>query len=132
MESITPTRGALLESKVALEALGKVYVPVGKENYWFIKMLAKLQQAMKREGKLSGKESNRLIEEHGTVQPNGRKGIQQTDVEAMEKYSEGMDAHMAIPVLIDIKKLTLTQLKENQVSLLANDQVALMWLIEEA
>jgi hypothetical protein len=128
---ITVARGVLLESKAALEALGKVYVPIGKENYWFVKTLSKLQQAMKANSKISGKESNRLVEEFGTAQPNGRKGILQTDVEAMESYSEGMDAHMAIPVQIDIKQLTLTQLKEAQVSLVANDQVALMWLFSE-
>jgi hypothetical protein len=132
---IQTTRGVLLDSNAAIVALGKVYVPIGKDNYWFIKTLDKVQRALKREGKISNKESNRLIGEFGKLQEAGpqagRKAIQQTDVEAMEKYSDAMEVNNAVPVSIDVKQITLTQLKEAQVSLQANDQVSLMWLFSE-
>ena len=128
---ITITRGVLMESKAAIDSLGKVYVPVGKEKYWFIKTLSKLQMALKREGKNFTKESNRLIEVLGTEQPNKRKGIQKENVDAMDKYNEGMEKYSEMPVTVDVKQFTLTQLQEAQVTLQANDQVALMWLLAE-
>ena len=128
---ITITRGVLMESKAAIDSLGKVYVPVGKERYWFIKLLSKLQMALKREGKNFTKESNRLIEEFGTEQPNKRKGIQKEDVDAMDKYNEGMEAFSNVSVTVDVKPITLTQLQEAQVTLQAGEQVALMWLLAE-
>ena len=128
---LSVTRGELLDSKVALEALGKVYMPVGKELYWFVKKLSKLQKALKREGQFSQKKNNEYVQEFGTEQTNGRKGIQQTDVEAMEKYSAAMNEIMLEMVSIDITPLKLSQLAETQATLQANDQVALMWLFEE-
>lgn len=129
---ITVTRGTLLDSKAAIEALGKVYMPVGKEQYWFVKTLSKLQQALKREGKVAGKESNELVKKLGTVQeagPNkGKPAIMQTDVDTMEQYTEAMDAFMGVSVQVDVKQITLSQLQAAQVTLQANDQVALMWL----
>jgi len=122
----------LLESKAALDALGKVYIPVGKGKYWFIKTLSRILSAYKRENKNVSLESNRLIDEFGTVQANtGQKGIQQTELAAMAKYTEGMEKYTQVEVQLDIKKITLTELQEAQVSLIANDQVALMWLLEE-
>lgn len=129
---ITITRGVLMESKTAVDALGKVYVPVGKDRYWFIKSLSKIQMALKREGKNFNKESNRVVTEIGTDQPNGRKGIQKDDLVSMDKYNEAMEKFMEQPVQVDIKQITLTQLEEAQVTLQANDQVALLWLFEEA
>ena len=129
---ITVSRSMLLESKAALDALGKVYIPVGKGKYWFIKTLSRILSAYKRENKNVSLESNRLIDEFGTVQANtGQKGIQQTELAAMAKYTEGMEKYTQVEVQLDIKKITLTELQEAQVSLIANDQVALMWLLEE-
>jgi hypothetical protein len=125
------SRGELLEAKGAIDALGKVYLPVSKEKYWFVKTLDKILRALKYEGKGSQRESNRLVQEFGTEQPGGGKGIKQTDFETMGKYQEAMDAYMEVPVEINIKALTLEKLAEAQVTLQATDQVALMWLIQE-
>lgn len=132
---IKVTRGTLLDSKVAIDALGTVYFPVAKSHYWFTKILDQLQRALKREGKASGKHSNQLVKELGTILtegPNkGKPAIQQTDVETMEKYGDAMDKYMESVIELDIRQLTLTELQAASVTLQGKDQVALMWLFKE-
>jgi hypothetical protein len=128
---ITVIRGELMDSKAAIENLGKVYIPADKAKYWFIKTLSKVQKVLRQNGVLSQKESNRLVEELGTEQPNKTKGIAPTDSATMKQYTEAMEAFMEQPVEIDVRKISLADLAANQVSLTANDQIALMWLIDE-
>ena len=125
------SREDLLGSKGALEALGKTYCPVGKENYWFVKKLKKIHMAMKREGKLATLESNKLVNEFGTIQLNQQKGIDHKDTEAMEKYSSAMQEFHDKMVQVDIEPFTLTQLKEAQVTLQVADQMSLMWMLSD-
>jgi len=125
-------RGDLLESKVAIDALGKVYMPVSKDQYWFIKTLAKVLTKFKQQNVAAQEHSNEVIKQVGTKQPDGRNGIAPADEANMAKYREAMEAFMEEKVQIDIKPLTLEQLASAQVSMTANDQVQLQWLITEA
>ena len=133
--SIKLTHRALLESKGALDALGKVYLPVGKERYWFVKTLGKIQNALKHTMKAHNEESNRAIAAYGSVQTEGQMkgvlGIDNKDIEKMKLYQAEMDKFLDSNVSIDIKPITLAQLQDAQVTLQANDQVALMWLFTE-
>jgi hypothetical protein len=132
---ITVERGVLMNSKTALDALGKVYIPVGKERYWYIKTLDKVKKALKREEKLSGAQSNTLINELGKMQADGpykgRKAVMPDDVEAHDAYQKAMEEFMSVEVSVDVNPLTLQQLQDAQVTLQANDHVALLWLIHE-
>jgi hypothetical protein len=49
----------------------------------------------------------------------------------MKQYQEAMEAFMEMPVTIEVKQITLTQLKDCSVSLTVDDLVALMWLMSE-
>ena len=130
--SITVSRGKLLESQTALQNLGKVYLPVEKERYWFVKTLDKIKSAVKHQNKLTQEYSNNKVKELGEAQPDGRVGIDPKNEEAMKQYQEAMEAFMEVPVTIEVKQITLTQLKDCSVSLTADDQVALMWLLDES
>jgi len=132
--SIIVQRGELIESKAALDALGKVYMPMGKEKYWLVKSLSKVQKVLRQQNVLSQKESNRLVEELGTVpegSTTGAKGIAPNSP-VMKQYTDAMEEFMVETVELDVKKIALADLSANQVSLTVNDQIALMWLIDEA
>lgn len=128
---ISVSREDLLNSKTALEAVGKTYMPVDKELYWFVKSMKKIANAMKREGKLANVESNQLVKEMGTMQPNQQLGIDRNNMEVMEKYSNAMQDFQDKEVVVDVERITLTQLKELQVTLQVADQMALSWLLQE-
>lgn len=128
---ITVQRGELLEAKTAIENLGKVFIPVGKEKYWFIKSLSKIQKALKKANQDAQNQSNKLVNDLGTKKADGRVGIDSTDEDNMKTYTQGMEDFMELPVNIECKQLTLTELASAQVTLTANDQIALMWLISE-
>ncbi len=121
-------RGELLESKQAIDSLGKVYVPMEKERYWFVRTLDKLKKALKTQNTLTQKYSNEKVHEFGK-QTDGRIGIDPKDEEAMKQYQEAMNDFMEESVEVEVQPLTLKKLAELQVSLTANDQVALLWLI---
>ena len=130
-KQITVARGKLLESQAALQNLGKVYLPVEKERHWFVKTLDKIKSAFKQQNNIASKHSDALVKKLGKEQPNGVVGITPQDTEAMSQYKEEMEAFMEVPVTIEVKQITLTQLKDCSVSLTADDQVALMWLMSE-
>ena len=124
-------REELVNSRAALESLGKTYLPVGKEKYWFVKTCNKISKAIKRESKLVNVESNRLVKELGTMQPNNQVGIDRNNMEVMEQYSNAMQEFHDQKVIVDVEPLTLTQLKDLQVTLQVADQMALSWLLKE-
>ena len=130
--AITVTRGTLLESQSALNNLGKVYMIVEKDRYWFVKAMDKIKQAVKQQNKITQKYSNEKVHELGAAQPSGQFGIDPKNEEAMKQYQEAMEAFMEIPVTIETKQITLTSLKEVNASLTVDDQVALMWLFDES
>lgn len=136
-KGIKVTRGELLMSQAAIGNLGQAKLVVQKDSYWLAKTLGKVNTALKRELIATQQWSNRLVDLHGTevmgedgVTPTGRRGIQQTDVKAMEAYHKDMEAFNAETVLVDgAAPVKLSALAE--VSLSLADQSALQWLIVE-
>lgn len=129
---ITLRRGDLLDSMQAIEALGKTYVPMGKDNYWFAKSMGKIKTKFKQEQRHAQSKANELIKQYGKQQDNGRFGIDPNDVENMQKYQDDMEKVLDESITISIHRIAVSKLEEAKVALTLNDQVALDWLLEEA
>ena len=123
-------RSEFIESESALTILGKTYTPVGKEEYWFTRVYTKLKKALISQKTQSQKFSNEMIQQYGKVQPNGKIGLQPDDPE-MQNYVEAMEGFGDEIISIDVKKLSLEQLKKASVSMTIDEQSKLEYLIDE-
>lgn len=135
--TVSVSRGDLLSSQQALANLGSLSLPVERDRYWMARTLSAVQKEFKRTHSETQKESNRLIEMYGKElpdaegKPTGRRGIEQTDVNALQMYAEDMDAFREeIVVIVGARKLPIDELQSLGVRLPLADQAVLHWLLD--
>ena len=126
---ISVTRSDLVSSESAIRTLGKTFMPVEKERYWFIKTLSKLQKAITQQNQLINSKRNALIKELGKLQENGKIGLMPDDPE-MEIFTSTMEEFVLEEVELDVNQITLSTLEKAQVTMVAEEQVNILWLID--
>ena len=124
-------RSELLDSESAVRTLGKTYLPVEKERYWFIKTLSKLNKAIDREKRVTQNAHNEMLNMLGKIQENGKKGLLPDDPD-MQKYVDGMEVCGNEEVEVDVQKISIDTLQKASVTMIAEEQVKIMWLLDES
>lgn len=127
---ISVTRSELVSSEKAIATLGKTYMPVEKDRYWFIKTLSKLQKAITQQNQLINNKRNEMIKKLGKMQDNGKIGLMPDDP-AMEEFTDTMEEFVLEVVDVDVSQITLSTLQKASVTMIAEEQVSLLWLIRE-